>query len=77
VDDYSQPFTVCAPPSIFHGKVKGPTLSLLHDVEAHKSLGVQTWRLKARDRIEWTVILREADKSKEIKLPPVTGRGGL
>jgi hypothetical protein len=34
---------------------------LLDDVEADiKPLGIKRWRLKAQDRKEWTVILREA-----------------
>jgi hypothetical protein len=36
-------------------------LGWLDDVEADiKTLGIKIWRLKAQDREEWTVILREA-----------------
>jgi hypothetical protein len=36
-------------------------LRWLDDIEADiKTLGIKRWRLKAQDRKEWTVILREA-----------------
>jgi hypothetical protein len=51
------------PKMIFNTKPEGrhgvgrPKLRWLDDVE---TLGIKRWRLKARDRKEWMVILREA-----------------
>jgi hypothetical protein len=58
------------PKMIFNAKPEGrrrvgrPRLRWLGGVEGDiKSLGVKRWRIKAQDRKEWSVILRE-DKAE-------------
>jgi hypothetical protein len=41
-------------------EVGRPKLGWLDDVEAHiRTLGIKRWRLKARDRTKWMVIVSE------------------
>jgi hypothetical protein len=64
------------PKMVFNAKPEGrrgvarPRLRWLDDVEEDiKALGIKRWRIRAQDRKEWSVILREAKAVKpEMKI---------
>jgi hypothetical protein len=61
------------PKMVFNAKPEGrravgrSRLRWLDDVKADiKALGIKRWRLRAQDRKEWSVILREAKAKLEV-----------